>query len=256
MTALRLLAPKGWQRVQFFRPPLSASMASSSVPKMETTVADEPRPILYATWLSSCSWRVRIALTLKQIPYDIQATSLLQVGEHHAYTDKYREVNPMQTVPSLQIDGHSLCDSVAIMHYLEETRPKIPLLPQDVMKRAKVREIVELICSAIQPLQNRLVLEHVGKEKSLVWAQHWIGRGFQGLDRVLAGSAGKYCVGDELSMADVCLVPQVFNARMYKVDLSPYPNIVRLDHELQSLPAFKSSHPHQQPDCPPKFAGK
>ncbi|XP_022209377.2 probable maleylacetoacetate isomerase 1 [Drosophila obscura] len=256
MAALRLLAPQGQQCTQIFRPPFSASMSSSSVLKMSTPATDGPQPKLYAFWTSSCSWRVRIALTLKNIPYEIQAINLVQTGEDHAYTDKYREVNPMQTVPSLQIDGHSLCDSVAIMHYLEETRPEIPLLPQDVIKRAKVREIVELICSAIQPLQNRLVLEHVGKEQSLVWAQHWIARGFKGLDRVLAGSAGKYCVGDELSMADVCLVPQVFNARRYKVELTPYPNIVRLDHELQSLPAFKSSHPHQQPDCPPKFAGK
>ncbi|BFF91999.1 probable maleylacetoacetate isomerase 1 [Drosophila madeirensis] len=256
MTALRLLGPKGLQCAQFLRPPLSASICSSSVLKMVTPAADEPRPLLYSFWSSSCSWRVRIALTLKNIPYDIQATNLLRTGEDHVYTDKYRKVNPMQTVPSLQIDGHSLCDSVAIMHYLEETRPTVPLLPQDVIKRAKVREIVQLICASIQPLQNSSVLEHVGKGQSLVWAQHWITRGFRALDLVLAGSAGKYCVGDELSMADVCLVPQVFNARRYKVDLTPYPNIVRLDHELQSLPAFKSCHPHQQPDCPPKFAGK
>lgn len=111
------------------------------------------------------------------------------------------------------LDGQTLCDSVVIMHYLDETRPQNPLLPQDPLKRAKVREIVEIICSGIQPLQNRIVLEHLGKEASMAWAQHWISRGFRGLEGVLAASSGKYCVGDEISMADCCLVPQVFNAR-------------------------------------------
>jgi len=110
-------------------------------------------------------------------------------------------------------DGHTLIESVAIMHYLEETRPQRPLLPQDVHKRAKVREIVEIICSGIQPLQNLIVLIHVGEEKKKEWAQHWITRGFRAVEKALSTSAGKYCVGDEISMADCCLVPQVFNAR-------------------------------------------
>lgn len=189
------------------------------------------KPILYSYWPSSCSWRVRVALAIKKIDYDIKPTSLLKTVSGHAYTDEYREVNPMQKVPSLKIgkwseqfeyfksmsfaalDGHTLCDSVAIMHYLEETRPQPALLPQDPVKRAKVREIVELICSGIQPLQNVSVLDHIGKDQSLQWAQHWISRGFQGLEKVLSHSAGKFCVGDELSMADICLVPQVRNAR-------------------------------------------
>lgn len=111
------------------------------------------------------------------------------------------------------LDGHTLIESVAIMHYLEETRPQRPLLPQDVHKRAKVREIIEIICSGIQPLQNLIVLIHVGEEKKKEWAQHWITRGFRAVEKALSTSAGKYCVGDEISMADCCLVPQVFNAR-------------------------------------------
>lgn len=106
------------------------------------------------------------------------------------------------------------------MHYLEETRPQRPLLPQDVHKRAKVREICEIICSGIQPLQNLIVLIHVGEEKKKEWAQHWITRGFRAVEKVLSTSAGKYCVGDEITMADCCLVPQVFNARRWEGILS------------------------------------
>ncbi|KAH8341828.1 hypothetical protein KR059_001730, partial [Drosophila kikkawai] len=212
------------------------------------------QPILYSYWSSSCSWRVRIALSIKNIKYEIQPTSLLKTVSNHVYTPEYLEVNPMQKVPALKIDGHTLCDSVAIMNYLEQTRPQPALLPQDPLARTKVLEIVQLICSGIQPLQNSAVLELIGKDKSLEWAQHWIARGFRGLERVLNQSAGKYCVGNELTMADICVVPQVRNARRYKADLSPYPTIVRLDQELQELEVFKSTHPSKQPDCPPEFA--
>ncbi|KAH8382499.1 hypothetical protein KR009_003901 [Drosophila setifemur] len=211
-------------------------------------------PVLYSYWSSSCSWRVRIALTHKKIDYQLKATSLLTKDKDHVYTNDYKEVNPMQTVPALQIDGHTLRDSVAIMHYLEETRPEPSLLPQDPAQRAKVREIVELICSAIQPLQNVGVLDRVGNDKRLEWAQEWITRGFTALEKVLSQSAGKFCVGNELTMADVCLVPQFFNANRYKVDLSPYPTIVKLAEDLGKLESFKSCHPYLQPDCPPKVA--
>lgn len=110
-------------------------------------------------------------------------------------------------------DGHILIESLSIMHYLEETRPQRPILPQDVHKRAKVREICEVIASGVQPLQNLIVLIHVGEEKKKEWAQHWITRGFRAIEKLLSTSAGKYCVGDEITMADCCLVPQVFNAR-------------------------------------------
>ncbi|KAH8351044.1 hypothetical protein KR084_000765 [Drosophila pseudotakahashii] len=239
--------------------------------------SSDAQPILYSYWRSSCSWRVRIAMNLKEIPYDIKPISLIKSGgEQHC--NEYREVNPMEQVPALQIgkfswlplpsktilfflflpspDGHTLIESVAIMHYLEETRPQRPLLPQDVHKRAKVREIVEIICSGIQPLQNLIVLIHVGEEKKKEWAQHWITRGFRAVEKALSTSAGKYCVGDEISMADCCLVPQVFNARRFHVDLRPYPIILRIDRELESNPAFRAAHPSNQPDCPPELPNK
>lgn len=112
-------------------------------------------------------------------------------------------------------DGHILVESLSIMHYLEETRPQRPILPQDVHKRAKVREICEVIASGVQPLQNLIVLIHVGEEKKKEWAQHWITRGFRAIEKLLSTSAGKYCVGDEITMADCLLVPQVFNARRW-----------------------------------------
>nr|XP_017010682.2 probable maleylacetoacetate isomerase 1 [Drosophila takahashii] len=214
------------------------------------------KPILYSYWSSSCAWRVRIALAIKKIEYEIKPTSLLRTVSGHAYTDEYRKVNPLQKVPSLKIDGLTLCDSVAIMHYLEETRPQPALLPLKPANRAKVREIVELICSGIQPLQNIPVQELVGKDQGLKWAQHWITHGFKGMEQVISQSAGKFCVGDELTMADLCLVPQVRNAIRFKVDLGPYPNIVRLNQELQLLNAFKTTHPSTQPDCPPEFRNK
>ncbi|KAH8351214.1 hypothetical protein KR084_011073 [Drosophila pseudotakahashii] len=248
MAALSQIASKGIYLSQLYRP-----FGSNGLIR---TMATNPQTLLYTYWLSSCSWRLRIALAIKKIEYDIKPTSLLKTVSEHAYTDEYREVNPMQKVPSLKIDGHTLCDSVAIMHYLDETRPQPALLPQDPIKRAKVREIVESICSGIQPLQNTGVLGHIDKDKSLEWAQHWISRGFQGLERILSQSAGKFCVGDELTMADICLVPQVHNARRFQVDLTPYPTIVRLNQELLLLNAFEITHPSTQPDCPPEFRNK
>lgn len=269
MAALRQLGSKALQVPQIWKP-------FGSIVLVRNVTQDATKPILYSYWTSSCSWRVRIALALKDINYEIRATSLLKKDSNHVYTTDFLKVNPMQTVPALYIgmwwycenkqqslfklcmpiDGNTLCDSVAIIHYLDETRPQNAILPQDPVKRAKVREIVLLICSAIQPLQNRLVLETIGKEKNMDWARHWISRGFRGLEKILVQSSGKFCVGDEITMADVCLVPQVFNALRYKTDMSPYPTIARLNEDLLKLDSFKVSHPHVQPDCPQKFAQK
>ncbi|KAH9628273.1 hypothetical protein HF086_017348 [Spodoptera exigua] len=191
----------------------------------------ESKPVLYSYWRSSCSWRVRIALNLKEIPYDIKAVSLIKGGgEQHC--NEYREVNPMEQVPSLCIDGHTLVESLNIMHYLEETRPnQRPLMPQDCFKRAKVREICEVISSGIQPLQNLIVLIYVGEEKKKEWAQHWITRGFRAVEKLLSACAGKF-----------------------HVDLRPFPIILRIDRELENHPAFRAAHPSSQPDCPPEVA--
>ncbi|XP_053698506.1 probable maleylacetoacetate isomerase 2 [Sabethes cyaneus] len=213
-------------------------------------------PILYSFWRSSCTWRVRNALNLKGISYDLKTVDLYKSGGGEQHNDEYRQLNPMQQVPALQIDGNILIESMAILHYLEETRPENPLLPQDKLQRAKVREICEVITSGIQPFQNSSTFDYIGREKALEWAQYWIARGFRAVEKLLAASAGKYCVGDQITLADCCLVPQVFNARLYKVDLTPYVTITRIGRELAEHPAFKAAHPYNQVDCPPDVANE
>ncbi|KAM6335514.1 maleylacetoacetate isomerase [Podargus strigoides] len=206
------------------------------------------KPILYSYFRSSCSWRVRIALALKGIAYDVVPVNLLKDGGQQ-FSAEFKAVNPMQQVPALKIDGITLSQSLAIIHYLEDTHPNPRLLPQDPKKKAQVRMIADHIVSGIQPLQNLSILTQMG-EKKMEWAQNYIASGFQALEQILQHTAGCYCVGDEVSMADLCLVPQVFNAERYKVDMGPYPTITRINKALLELEAFKVSHPSQQPDTP------
>uniref|UniRef100_A0A8D1E1R4 Maleylacetoacetate isomerase n=1 Tax=Sus scrofa TaxID=9823 RepID=A0A8D1E1R4_PIG len=210
------------------------------------------KPILYSYFRSSCSWRVRIALALKNIDYEIVAINLIKDGGQQ-FSKEFQALNPMKQVPALKIDGITLSQSLAIIEYLEETRPTPRLLPQDPKKRAQVRMISDLLASGIQPLQNLSVLNQVGKENQLTWAQQVIAPGFNALEQILQSTAGKYCMGDEVSMADLCLVPQVANAERYKVDLSPYPTISRINKSLLALEAFQVSHPSRQPDTPPEL---
>nr|KAF6500280.1 glutathione S-transferase zeta 1 [Molossus molossus] len=142
---------------------------------------------------------------------------------------------------------------LAIIEYLEETRPTPRLLPPDPKKKVLVRMISDLIASGIQPVQNLSVLKQVGQENQLTWAQKAITSGFHALEQILQSTAGKYCVGDEVSMADLCLVPQVANAERFKVDLTPYPTISRINKSLLALEAFQVSHPCRQPDTPPEL---
>ncbi|KAF7484062.1 maleylacetoacetate isomerase isoform X4 [Marmota monax] len=166
------------------------------------------------------------------------------------FSEEFQALNPMKQVPALKIDGITIGQSLAIIEYLEETRPTPPLLPQDPKKRASVRMISDLITAGIQPLQNLSVLKEVGQENQLPWAQKAIISGFDALERILQSTAGKYCVGDQVSMADLCLAPQVANAERFKVDLTPYPTISRINKTLLALEAFRVSHPCRQPDTP------
>ncbi|KAL7380612.1 hypothetical protein ABVT39_020641 [Epinephelus coioides] len=164
-------------------------------------------------------------------------------------TEQYKALNPMQQVPAVEIDGITLSQSLAVIQYIDETRPGPRLLPVDPKKRAQVRMISDVIASGIQPLQNLYVIQKIGAEK-VQWAQHFIERGFQALEPILKQTAGKYCVGDEISMADICLVPQVYNAERFKVDVGQYPTIKRLNQTLLEIEAFKVSSPSCQPDTP------
>uniref|UniRef100_A0A3B4TC89 Maleylacetoacetate isomerase n=1 Tax=Seriola dumerili TaxID=41447 RepID=A0A3B4TC89_SERDU len=204
-------------------------------------------PVLHGYFRSSCSWRVRI-FALKGIEYDQVPVNLIKDGGQQL-TEQYKTLNPMQQVPAVEMDGITLSQSLAVIQYIDETRPGPRLLPADPKKRAQVRMISDLIASGIQPLQfqNLYVIQKIGADK-VQWSQHFIDRGFQ-LEPILKQTAGKYCVGDEISMADICLVPQVYNAE-FKVDVGQYPTIKRLNQTLLEIEAFKVSHPSSQPDTP------
>jgi len=210
------------------------------------------KPELYSYFRSSCSWRVRAALLYKNIDYEYRAVSV-KPGDDQQFTDEFMRLNPRDMIPVLLIDGEVLTESMAILEYLEETRPdsgKGHILPKDPKLRAKAREICMIIISGIQPMQNLRVLDELPNEVDKgQWARTCIEKGFDALEKVLAKTAGKYAVGDTITMADFCIPPQVYNAKRFDVDMSKYPTIARLDHTLLQLDEFKLSHPNHQPDC-------
>ncbi len=205
---------------------------------------------LYAYWRSSASWRVRTALAFKNVQYEYIAVHLIKDGGEQN-RDEYRALNPMAQVPTLVLDdGRALSQSLAIIEYLEETIPHPPLLPRDPYLRARARQLAEVVNSGIQPLQNTYPLQHV---KSLglnneEWAQHFITRGLDALQTSAEASAGRFLVGDEVSIADVCLVPQLFNARRFHIDMARWPLLTRIETACNELPAFAAAHPDRQPD--------
>jgi maleylpyruvate isomerase len=209
---------------------------------------------LYGYWRSSSTWRVRIGLELKGISYENAPIHLLK-GEQRS--DDYRDRNPMQQVPLLEFeDGgatHLLSQSLAILEYLEESHPEPPLLPGDPWQRARVRELAELINSGIQPLQNTGVLEHLGRlapqAERGAWANHFITRGLTALEALASVRSGRFLVGDELTLADVCLVPQLFMARRFGVTVEPFTTLRRVEEACLGLPAFERTHPTRQPDA-------
>ena len=212
---------------------------------------------LFSYFRSSSAWRVRIVLAYKNVPYEYVAVNLAPdaLGQESA---SYGSVNPMRQVPTLEwAEGDSLIrltQSVAIAEYLEETRPTPPLLPKDPVHRAYVRRAVELVNSGIQPLQNSTTLARVrelGSESDVTeWTEGAISRGFGALE-VHARTVGRsFSVGDQPSLADVFLVPQLYNARRFGVDVARYPRLLEIEATLASLPAFVKAHPDVQPDSP------
>lgn len=206
----------------------------------------QSKPVLYSYFRSSCSWRVRIALVYKGIDFEYKAVNLLK-GDHKK--DDFLKLNPCGQVPVLMDKGNAIASSAAILEYLEETVPNPALLPKDPATRAKVREIVDGILSGIQPLQNMKVLKYVGENYN-AWAKHWVESGFSSIERILQDTHGMFCVGDDVTLADVCLVPQIFNASRFNVDMNQFPIISDISSRLNGLKAFKDTHPLVQPDCP------
>ena len=213
---------------------------------------------LYSYWRSSACYRVRIALNLKQLPYETIAVHLAK-GEQHA--DGFQEVNPQELIPVLMHGGRMLRQSLAIIDYLDENfDTNRPLMPSVARERQRVRAIAQMIACDIHPLNNLRVQQYLEKEfkasekQREAWTRHWIEEGFVALEAVLKDSlaTGTYCEGDSPTMADCCLVPQVYNAQRFGVKLDKYPNIKRINDECMKLPAFIDASPDKQPDCPEK----
>ena len=213
---------------------------------------------LYSYWRSSAAYRVRIALNLKGLRYDYLAVNLAaEGGQQHAA--EFHNLNPQELVPVL-VDGERIIrQSIAIMEYIEEAyEGAAKLLPTAVRDRARVRCLAQIVACDIHPLGNLRVLQYLEREFNTPqvererWAQHWIREGFAAFERLLAESpsTGQFCEGDEPTMADVCLVPQVYNARRWSVDMGAFPTIVRIDAECAKLPAFANARPENQPDAP------
>jgi maleylacetoacetate isomerase len=208
---------------------------------------------LYGYFRSSAAYRVRIALNLKQLPYEMQSIHLTRDGGKQ-FTPQYRAINPQARVPALTLSsGEVLTQSLAIIEYLDEAYPEPPLLPADDIHRAHVRAASQLIACDIHPLNNTSVLGYLkgtlGHDQATVdaWYRNWILLGFDALETMI--KPGPYAFGSHVTMADVCLVPQVFNARRFKVPLDAYPKIAAVDAACQKLPAFDKARPENQPDA-------
>jgi maleylacetoacetate isomerase len=208
--------------------------------------------ILYGYWRSSATYRTRIALNLKNVSYKTVGVHLLK-DEHVQPAHLAR--HPSGRVPILEIDGHRIGQSMAMIDYLDETRPEPPLLPRDPATRARVRDLKDQIVADIHPLNNTSTLARLrsqfGADDAAIasWYEHWIVRGFSVLEQMLP-STGNVCVGSRPTLADIVLVPQVANARRYpQIDLKQFPNILRIDVALRQTKAFHDAAPDQQPEA-------
>jgi maleylacetoacetate isomerase len=211
---------------------------------------------LYDYFRSSAAYRVRIALNLKGVTPDERTFVHLRMGNQRA--QDYLALNPQGLVPALALDdGRVLTQSLAIVEYLEETYPEPPLLPAEAAARARVRAIALQIACDIHPLNNLRVLNYllgtlgVAKEQKDGWYRYWVDVGFEALEKMLAHDAdtGRFCHGERPTLADVCLVPQIANARRFNIDMSPYPTLTRIESACNAIEAFAAAAPARQPDA-------
>jgi len=208
---------------------------------------------LYTYFRSSAAYRVRIALNLKGLSYESVPIHLVKDGGRNR-APEYRAVNPQMKVPALALDdGNVLVQSLAIIEYLDDIHPAPPLLPKDPLARAKVRGMAQLIACDIHPLNNvaplRYLKNQLKHEQTDIdaWYHHWVREGFEALEAMI--KPGPYCFGNAVTLADICLVPQVYNARRLKVPLDKFPKIVAVDAACQKLSAFERARPENQPDA-------
>jgi maleylpyruvate isomerase len=207
---------------------------------------------LYGFWRSTATWRVRIGLHWKGIAYEYQPIHLTRDGGAQN-APGYEQINPMRQVPVVELDdGTRLTQSMAILDYFEETQPEPPLLPKAPLERMRARQLAEIVVSGIQPLQNTSVQLYVREQlhaDAREWTRHWVEKGLSALEALMSTSAGRFSVGDAVSIADVCLVPQLYFARRFNLELGRYPTLLRVEAACQPLAAFQRAHAEAQPDA-------
>jgi maleylpyruvate isomerase len=208
---------------------------------------------LFSYFRSSAAYRVRIALNLKELPYEIVPIHLTKDGGRQ-HTQEFRAINPLARVPALELSGGEvLTQSLAIIEYLDEIHPEPPLLPPAALRRARARAIAQMIACDIHPLNNLIALQYLRRQLKHeqpdidAWYHHWITQGFTAMEEML--DPAPYACGQHVTVADICLVPQVANARRLKVPLEKFPKIVAVDAACLKLPAFDKARPENQPDA-------
>lgn len=206
---------------------------------------------LYSYFRSSAAYRVRIALNLKELSYETESIHLVK---NEQQMDRYKNLNPSQLVPTLIDEDNVFLQSMSILEYLEEQYPTKALLPKNQVERAKVRAFSQAIACDIHPLNNLRVLKYLNNELAITdqqkndWYKHWLIEGFRSLEHQLQHSNGQFCFGTKPTFADCCLIPQVYNAKRFKIDLSAFPKIESIYLHCLTLPAFLHASPEQQPD--------
>jgi maleylpyruvate isomerase len=213
--------------------------------------------IFYDYWRSSSAWRVRIALNIKRLTVERRSVNLAP-GSGAQHTEQFRALNPLSQVPVLVITEppgppRTLTQSMAIVEYLEERFPSPPLLPADPWLRGRVRQLGEMVNAGIQPMQNLSFLQRLeqsGLAEPKELARHHIARGLAAIEALAGETAGRFLVGDAPTLADLCLVPQLYSGRRFNVDLSAFPKLLEIEAACAVLPAFAAAHPDVQPDAP------
>jgi maleylacetoacetate isomerase len=217
-------------------------------------VADEF--VLYGYFRSSAAFRARIALNLKGIKPELRFIHLLKDGGQQ-HTPEYKTLNPQELIPALAHDGHTITQSLAIIEYLDEIVPQPPLLPPDAYGRARCREIAYAVACDIHPVNNLRVGQYIKRifkaqdEDIFSWQRHWITVGFDALEKMLSSSpeTGKFCHGDAATIADICLIPQIANARRVKLEIETWPTLACIEAHALTHPAFDAALPKNQPDA-------